>query len=174
MRGTTCYLVDQRVNMLPERLGEDVSSLHPRVDRLAFSILWEMDEQANILSTRVAKTLIRSRAGLTYREAQARIDTARAAALSCVWNPCALSVRGLPAAGPGGAARAEAVWRWRGGDGAYKCSRAASGCVGLPYGSVREACGCARTRKGSLLVRKRGVAPGDSGFPCVRIRVWKE
>ena len=81
-RGTTCYLVDQRVNMLPERLSEDVSSLHPHVERLAFSVLWQMDEHANIHHTRVAKTLIRSRAALAYKEAQARIDRARGAALA--------------------------------------------------------------------------------------------
>ena len=75
-RGTTFYLVDRRVNMVPEVLGEDVSSLHPHVDRLAFSVLWEMDEQAAIISSRIEKTLIRSRRAFTYAEAQAAINRA--------------------------------------------------------------------------------------------------
>ena len=41
-RGTTVYLVNQRIDMVPKRLGEDLCSLHEKVDRLAFSILWEM------------------------------------------------------------------------------------------------------------------------------------
>jgi exosome complex exonuclease DIS3/RRP44 len=73
-RGTTFYLVDQRVNMVPSVLGENVSSLHERVDRLAFSILWQMDEHATVLSSRVEKTVIRSRAALSYATAQRLVD----------------------------------------------------------------------------------------------------
>ena len=77
-RGTTFYLVDQRVNMVPDVLGENVASLHEGRDRLAFSVLWEVDESATILSTRLEKTLIRSRASLSYKEAQMRLDAAAA------------------------------------------------------------------------------------------------
>ena len=79
-RGTTFYLVDQRVNMLPSILGENVGSLHAGADRFAFSVLWEIDEDANIISSSIAKTIIRSRAALEYREAQHRIDAAAGAA----------------------------------------------------------------------------------------------
>ena len=46
--------------MVPKRLGEDLCSLHQHVDRLAFSVLWTMDEQANITGTKFHKTVIRS------------------------------------------------------------------------------------------------------------------
>jgi exosome complex exonuclease DIS3/RRP44 len=46
------------------------------VDRLAFSVLWEMDAEANITSTRFAKSVIRSEAALSYGEAQLRMDAA--------------------------------------------------------------------------------------------------
>ena len=63
------------VEMLPRRLSQDLCSLHSGVDRLAFSVFWEMDAAANVLGApRFAKTVIRSAASLTYAEAQARID----------------------------------------------------------------------------------------------------
>ena len=73
-RGTTFYLVDQRVNMVPEVLAEDVASLHANNDRLAFSVLWTIDEHANLLESAVRKTVIRSRASLSYADAQQKID----------------------------------------------------------------------------------------------------
>ncbi|OIR58338.1 MAG: mitotic control protein dis3 [Amphiamblys sp. WSBS2006] len=73
-RGTTVYLIDRRIDMLPELLGTNLCSLKPHQDRLAFSVMWEMDEDGEILSTRFAKTAIRSCAGLTYSQAQSRID----------------------------------------------------------------------------------------------------
>jgi exosome complex exonuclease DIS3/RRP44 len=56
--------------------GTPLPSTHTRsdVDRLAFSVLWEVDEGANILNTTFTKSVIRSRASLTYAEAQSRID----------------------------------------------------------------------------------------------------
>ncbi|GFR51506.1 hypothetical protein Agub_g13921 [Astrephomene gubernaculifera] len=73
-RGTTVYLVQRRIDMLPKPLTEDICSLRCDVDRLTFSVLWEVDEVANILATRFTKAVIRSRASLTYAEAQSRID----------------------------------------------------------------------------------------------------
>jgi exosome complex exonuclease DIS3/RRP44 len=49
------------------------------VDRLAFSVIWTLDADAKILSTRFCKSVIRSRAALTYQQAQERIDAAEAA-----------------------------------------------------------------------------------------------
>lgn len=39
-RGTTVYLVDKRIDMLPELLGTNLCSLRPFVERLAFSVIW--------------------------------------------------------------------------------------------------------------------------------------
>mmetsp|Transcript_12716 Transcript_12716/g.42240 ORF Transcript_12716/g.42240 Transcript_12716/m.42240 type:complete len:766 (-) Transcript_12716:933-3230(-) len=76
-RGTTVYLVNKRIDMVPKRLGEDLCSLHEKVDRLAFSCIWEVDAEANILSSRYEKTVIRSAGALSYDEAQARLDDTR-------------------------------------------------------------------------------------------------
>ena len=64
-RGNTFYMVSSRVNMVPELLSENLASLHPSVDRLAFSVVWEMDDDATILSTRFAKSVIKSQAAVT-------------------------------------------------------------------------------------------------------------
>ena len=73
-RGTTVYLVDKRIDMLPSLLGTNLCSLRENVDRLAFSVIWELDAKAEIQNIRFAKSVIRSCASLTYSEAQARID----------------------------------------------------------------------------------------------------
>ena len=53
---------------VPKRLGEDLCSLHEKVDRLAFSVIWIVDHEANVISTKVAKTVIRSVAALSYEQ----------------------------------------------------------------------------------------------------------
>ncbi|XJO75197.1 hypothetical protein BDV3_005914 [Batrachochytrium dendrobatidis] len=73
-RGTTVYLVDKRIDMLPSLLGTNLCSLRSNVDRLAFSCLWEMSPLAEVISVRFTKSVIRSKASLTYDEAQARLD----------------------------------------------------------------------------------------------------
>ena len=75
-RAETFYLVNTRANMVPELLSENLCSLHPHVDRLAFSVIMEMDDAANVISRNFVKTVIRSRGALSYAEAQARIDAA--------------------------------------------------------------------------------------------------
>lgn len=62
---------------MPKRLGEDLCSIREKVDRLAFSVIWEVDAEASIISTRYEKTVIRSRGALSYDEAQMRLDDAR-------------------------------------------------------------------------------------------------
>lgn len=79
-RGTTVYLVDRRIDMLPKPLTEDICSLRADVDRLAFSVLWEVhDDEAGLRvgTPRFTKSIIRSRAAMTYAEAQSRIDDMR-------------------------------------------------------------------------------------------------
>ncbi|KAJ3297254.1 exosome catalytic subunit dis3 [Borealophlyctis nickersoniae] len=73
-RGTTVYLVDKRIDMLPSLLGTNLCSLRSNVDRLAFSCIWEITENAEVVNVRYTKSVIRSKASLTYDEAQARLD----------------------------------------------------------------------------------------------------
>ncbi|KAI5418865.1 exosome complex exonuclease RRP44 homolog A isoform X1 [Lathyrus oleraceus] len=76
-RGTSVYLVERRIDMLPKPLTEDVCSLRSDVERLAFSVIWEMTPEADIISTRYTKSVIKSAAALSYVEAQARMDDSR-------------------------------------------------------------------------------------------------
>ncbi|GAV92505.1 LOW QUALITY PROTEIN: RNB domain-containing protein/PIN_4 domain-containing protein, partial [Cephalotus follicularis] len=76
-RGTSVYLVERRIDMLPKPLTEDICSLRADVERLAFSVIWEMTPQAEIISTRYTKSVIKSCAALSYIEAQARMDDSR-------------------------------------------------------------------------------------------------
>ena len=74
MRGTTVYLVDKRIDMLPMLLGTDLCSLKPYVERYAFSVLWEITPDADIVSSNFTKSAIRSREAFSYEQAQIRID----------------------------------------------------------------------------------------------------
>jgi exosome complex exonuclease DIS3/RRP44 len=76
-RATTTYLVQRRIDMLPKPLTEDICSLRCGVDRLAFSVIWEVTPQAEAVAVRFTKSVIASRAALTYAEAQSRIDDER-------------------------------------------------------------------------------------------------
>ncbi|PON82756.1 PIN domain containing protein [Trema orientale] len=76
-RGTSVYLVERRIDMLPKPLTEDICSLRADVERLAFSVIWEMTPEAEIISTRYTKSVIKSCAALSYIEAQARMDDSR-------------------------------------------------------------------------------------------------
>ncbi|XP_008981042.1 exosome complex exonuclease RRP44 isoform X2 [Callithrix jacchus] len=75
-RGTTVYLCEKRIDMVPELLSSNLCSLKCDVDRLAFSCIWEMNHSAEILKTKFTKSVINSKASLTYAEAQLRIDSA--------------------------------------------------------------------------------------------------
>jgi exosome complex exonuclease DIS3/RRP44 len=74
MRGTTVYLVDKRIDMLPTLLGTDLCSIKPYVERFAFSVLWELTPNADIVSVDFTKSVIRSREAFSYEQAQLRID----------------------------------------------------------------------------------------------------
>ncbi|KAK2975679.1 hypothetical protein RJ640_027782 [Escallonia rubra] len=76
-RGTSVYLVERRIDMLPKPLTEDICSLRADIERLAFSVIWEMTPEAEIISTRYTKSVIKSSAALSYVEAQARMDDSR-------------------------------------------------------------------------------------------------
>jgi len=74
IRGTTVYLVDKRIDMLPMLLGTDLCSLKPYVERYAFSVIWEVTPDADIVSSYFTKSVIRSREAFSYEQAQVRID----------------------------------------------------------------------------------------------------
>ena len=74
IRGTTVYLVDKRIDMLPMLLGTDLCSLKPYVERYAFSTIWEISPNADVINTTFTKSVIRSREAFSYEQAQLRID----------------------------------------------------------------------------------------------------
>jgi exosome complex exonuclease DIS3/RRP44 len=74
-RSTSVYLADRRIDMIPARLSTNLCSLRSNVERLAFSTVWRMNADAEILETRFFKSVIKSKAALMYSEAQTRIDS---------------------------------------------------------------------------------------------------
>jgi exosome complex exonuclease DIS3/RRP44 len=76
IRGTTVYLVDKRIDMLPMLLGTDLCSLKPYIERYAFSTIWEMTPEAEIVKAEFTKSVIKSREAFSYEQAQIRIDDA--------------------------------------------------------------------------------------------------
>ncbi|XP_066157752.1 exosome complex exonuclease RRP44 [Euwallacea fornicatus] len=73
-RATTVYLVGKRIDMVPQLLSSNLCSLREGEERFAFSCVWEMDFEANILSTKFHKSIIKSKRSMTYEEAQLTID----------------------------------------------------------------------------------------------------
>eukprot|EP00536_Pseudo-nitzschia_multiseries_P015552 jgi/Psemu1/218408/e_gw1.908.31.1 len=73
-RSTSTYLVNKRLDMLPALLTTDLCSLKADVDRYAFSVIWEVTPDAEILNVDFKKTVIHSIAALTYQQAQSFID----------------------------------------------------------------------------------------------------
>ncbi len=78
-RGTSIYLVDRVLPMLPEALSADACSLKPDEDRLTLSALLELDGAAQLTSVSYVAGVIRSRYKLSYDEAQEMIDGRRKA-----------------------------------------------------------------------------------------------
>ncbi|XKL62471.1 hypothetical protein PGB90_002304 [Kerria lacca] len=74
LRATTVYLLDKRIDMVPELLSSNLCSLKANEDRFAFSCIWEVTSHAEIVQINFCKSIIRSRAALTYEEAQLIID----------------------------------------------------------------------------------------------------
>ena len=78
-RGTSVYLVDRTVPMLPEKLCNKLCSLRPNEEKLTFSAVFEMTPLGRIVSQRFGKTVIYSDFRFAYEEAQAIIDEPKAA-----------------------------------------------------------------------------------------------
>ncbi|MCI9284293.1 MAG: ribonuclease R [Muribaculaceae bacterium] len=74
-RATSVYLVDRVVPMLPEHLCNGICSLRPDEDKLAFSVIFEMDSDAKVHNYKIARTVIRSNRRFSYEEAQSVIET---------------------------------------------------------------------------------------------------
>ena len=74
-RGTSVYLVDRVIPMLPEHLSNQLCSLQPDKDRLCFSAVFEMDEEAKIFNEWFGKTIIHSNRRFNYDEVQAIIES---------------------------------------------------------------------------------------------------
>jgi ribonuclease R len=73
-RGTSVYLVDRTIPMLPEKLCNMVCSLRPDEEKLTFSAVFEMNDKADILNHWIGKTVIKSNRRFAYEEVQAMIE----------------------------------------------------------------------------------------------------
>ena len=69
-RATSVYLVDRTIPMLPERLCNHICSLRPDEDKLCFSAVFEMDDNADVKRWRLVHTVIRSNRRFAYEEVQ--------------------------------------------------------------------------------------------------------
>jgi len=74
LRGTSVYLVDRTIPMLPEELSNDICSLNPNVDRLTFGAIFEIDKMGQVHSEWFGKTIIHSDKRFSYEEAQKVLD----------------------------------------------------------------------------------------------------
>ncbi|KAH7567896.1 hypothetical protein ACOSP7_009869 [Xanthoceras sorbifolium] len=74
IRSTSVYMLKCKIPMLPMLLSENLGSLNPGVDRLAFSIFWDLNAVGDIVDRWVGRTVIRSCCKLSYEHAQDIID----------------------------------------------------------------------------------------------------
>lgn len=74
-RATSVYLVDRTIPMLPEHLSNGICSLRPNEEKLTYSAIFEMDDKANVIKSRIVRTVIKSDRRFTYEEAQKIIET---------------------------------------------------------------------------------------------------
>jgi ribonuclease R len=69
-RGTSVYLVNEVIPMLPERISNDLCSLKPNEDRFAFSVIMEIDSRGTIHNYRIRESIIRSKQRFSYEEVE--------------------------------------------------------------------------------------------------------
>lgn len=77
-RGTSVYLPDRVIPMLPERLSNQICSLRPNEERLTYSCLIELDSQGKTVRYEIKETVTKSKAKLNYEEVEAFFDTGKA------------------------------------------------------------------------------------------------
>jgi len=73
-RATSIYLVDRTIPMLPERLCNFICSLRPDEDKLAYSVIFTLDDEANVKTYRIVHTIIRSKRRYAYEEVQQLLE----------------------------------------------------------------------------------------------------
>ena len=78
-RATSVYLVDRTIPMLPERLCNYICSLRPDEDKLAYSVIFVLDDQAHVVRWHLAHTVIRSNRRFAYEEVQTILERNRQA-----------------------------------------------------------------------------------------------
>ncbi len=86
-RGTSVYLVDRTIPMLPERLCNYLCSLRPDEDKLTYSVVFLMDEEANVKDWHLAKTITRSNRRFIYEEVQQVLEAHGEASEEDYQNP---------------------------------------------------------------------------------------
>ena len=74
-RATSVYLVDRTIPMLPERLCNKICSLRPDEEKLCFSAIFELNSDADVINSRICRTVIKSDRRFTYEEAQEVIES---------------------------------------------------------------------------------------------------
>jgi ribonuclease R len=88
-RGTSVYLVDRVIPMLPEKLSNHVCSLRPKEDKLCYSAVFELDDNAKVKAEWFGKTIINSDRRFDYEEVQHIIETGKgdlAEVINEVWK----------------------------------------------------------------------------------------
>ena len=75
LRGTSVYLPTQVVPMLPEKISNELCSLRPNEDKLCFAVILEINQNGEILNSRIEKTIINSVHRFNYEDAQNILDT---------------------------------------------------------------------------------------------------
>ena len=73
-RATSVYLVDRTIPMLPERLCNFICSLRPNEEKLAFSCIFNLDDDANVKAYRIVHTVVKSNRRYAYEEAQQLLE----------------------------------------------------------------------------------------------------
>lgn len=76
-RATSVYLVDRTIPMLPDRLCNYVCSLRPEEEKLAFSVIFELTDDAKLINYDIVHTVIRSDRRFAYEDAQEVIETGK-------------------------------------------------------------------------------------------------
>jgi ribonuclease R len=74
-RGTSVYMVDRVIPMLPEILSNDLCSLKPNEDKLCFSVIFEFNNSAEVVNYKISKTIIHSNKKFSYEQAQKNINS---------------------------------------------------------------------------------------------------